>query len=146
MSTENLSGLELMRAIAAGDLPAASITETIPMRMLSIEFGTVIFNARADARHLNPMGGVHGGFAATVMDSVTGCAVHTMLEAGVGYGTIDLNVKMLKAVPMDHDLIAEGRVINISKSLGISEGSLKDAEGNIYAHATATCMILRKRS
>jgi len=77
------------------------------------------------------------------MDSITGCAVHTVLEPGVGYGTIDLNVKMLRAIPKNVPLIAEGKVIHISRSLGISEGTLKDTEGNIYAFATATCMILR---
>ena len=95
---------------------------------------------------MNPLGGVHGGFAATVLDSVTGCAVHARLEAGVGIGTIDLNVKMLKAVPLEQDLVAEGRVINISRSLGVSEASLRDAEGTLLAHATATCAILRQQS
>ena len=69
-----------------------------------------------------------------------------MLEAGVGIGTIDLNVKMLKAVPLEQDLTAEGKVINISRSLGVSEASLRDAEGTLLAHATATCAILRPQS
>ena len=98
---------------------------------------------RADGRHLNPLGGVHGGFAATVLDSVTGCAVHTMLEAGVGYGTVDLHVKMLRPVPRDVDLVAEGRVINLSKNLGVAEGTLKTPDGKLLAHASATCMIQR---
>ena len=143
MSLKNMSGLELMLAMAAGKIPAASIASTIPMKIVAAERGKVVLEATADERHLNPLGGVHGGFAATVMDSVTGCAVHTVLESGVGYGTVDLNVKMLRPVPRNVSLTAEGRVINISKSLGISEGVLKDAEGKIYAHATATCMILR---
>ena len=132
-----------MLAMAAGKIPPASIASTIPMKIVTAEYGKVVLEATADERHLNPLGGVHGGFAATVMDSVTGCAVHTVLESGVGYGTVDLNVKMLRPVPRNVTLMAEGRVINISKSLGISEGVLKDAEGKIYAHATATCMILR---
>ena len=104
----------------------------------------MIFAVWADARHLTPLGGVHGGFAATVLDSVTGCAVHTMLEAGVGYGTVDLNVKMLRAVPVDRDLTAEARVIHMSRSLGVSEGSIRDDAGVLFAHATATCAILRR--
>ena len=143
MSLENMSGLEIMLAMAAGKIPAASIASTIPMKVVAAEHGKVVLAATADERHLNPLGGVHGGFAATVMDSVTGCAIHTVLESGVGYGTVDLNVKMLRPVPKNVSLTAEGRVINISKSLGISEGVLKDSEGKIYAHATATCMILR---
>lgn len=82
--------------------------------------------------------------AATVLDSVTGCAVHTMLDVGVGYGTVDLNVKMLKAIPLDRDLTAEGRVIHLSRTIGVSEGSLRDEEGTLFAHATATCAILRR--
>jgi uncharacterized protein (TIGR00369 family) len=144
MSIEKMSGLEIMKAMVAGKIPTASIAKTIPMNGVLAEEGKVQFEAIADDRHLNPLGGVHGGFSATVMDAVTGCAVHTMLEAGVGYGTVDLNVKMLKAVPKNVQLIAEGKVVHLSKSIGVSEGSLKDRDGTLYAHATATCMILRK--
>ncbi|MBK7218781.1 MAG: PaaI family thioesterase [Candidatus Promineofilum sp.] len=143
MSIRNVSGLELMQAMVDGQIPMPPIAHVIPMRGVAAEHGRIVFEAQADERHLNPLGGVHGGFAATVLDSVTGCAVHTVLEAGVGYATVDLNVKMLKAVPRGVPLIAEGKVIFVSRSLGISEGTLKDAGGNLYAHATATCLILR---
>ena len=136
-----MTGLELMQAMLDGKLPPPSISTTIPMQGVAVESG----NARADERHLNPLGAVHGGFAATVMDTVTGCAVHTLLGAGEGYGTIDLNVKMTRPVPRDVDLVAEGKVINLSRSLAVSEGTLKDAEGKLYAHATATCMLMRGR-
>lgn len=143
MNPLSMSGLDLLRAAAAGDLPHASIAETIPMQLDTIESGYVKMTARAGSRHLNPLGGVHGGFAATVLDSVTGCAVHTLLEAGVGYGTVDLHVKMLRPVPRDIDLIAEGRVIHLSKNLGVSEGTLKTPDDKIVAHASATCFIQR---
>lgn len=143
MSIENMTGIEIMQAMMAEEIPLASIAKTIPMKVLSAEIGKVVFEAKADERHINPLGGVHGGFACTVMDSVTGSAVHTMLDPGVGYSTIDLNVKMLRPVPLNVSLIAEGSVINISKTLGISEGILKDEAGKIYAHSTATCRILR---
>ena len=143
---KNLSGLELMQAMVAGQLPMPPIAHVIPMTGVAAEHGRVVFEAQADERHLNPLGGVHGGFAATVLDSVTACAVHTVLEAGVGYGTIDLNVKMVKAVPRGVPLIAEGKVLSVSRSLGIAEGKLKYADGNLYAHATATCLIIRPSS
>lgn len=143
MDIKNISGLELLTAIADGLIPAPSITETIPMKMDIIEKGTVKFTVKADSRHLNPVGGVHGGFAATVLDSVTGCAVHSTLDAGVSFGTIDLNIKMMRPIPINTSLIAEGRVINLSKNLGVSEGDIKDVEGKIYAHATCTCSIIR---
>ncbi len=144
MSLENMTGLEIMQAMIAGVIPMASMAETIPMKGTFAKHGTIRFETIADERHLNPLGGVHGGFAATVMDSATGCAVHTVLEAGVRYGTVDLNVKMLKAVPINVQLIAEGKVVHVSKSIGVAEGTLKDANGTLYAHATATCMIIRK--
>jgi uncharacterized protein (TIGR00369 family) len=143
MLIEEMSGLEIMQAMIVGKIPRASISEVIPMKGITAEHGKIIFEAIADYRHLNPLGGVHGGFAATVMDSVTGCAIHTVLEPGVGYGTVDLNVKMLKAVPQNIPLIAEGKVIHVSKSLGVSEGILRDKNGTIYAFATATCRIFR---
>ena len=140
-----MTGLELMQAMLDGTIPPPGISITIPMQGVAVESGKVVFQARADERHLNPLGAVHGGFAATVMDTVTGCAVHTLLGPGEGYGTIDLNVKMMRPVPRDVDLVAEGNVINISRSLAVSEGTLKDAEGKLYAHATATCMLMRGR-
>jgi len=141
-----MTGLELLTAMSNGLIPAPSITETIPMKMDSIKKGVVRFTVKADARHLNPLGGVHGGFAATVLDSVTGCAVHSVLDAGIGYGTIDLNVKMIRPIPKNINLSAEGRVINVSKNLGISEGEIKDSEGKLYAHATCTCSLIRPQN
>lgn len=138
-----MTGLEFLQAMIEGHIPPASISKTIPMQPTEISEGSVTFKAQADLNHLNPLGGVHGGFAATVLDSVTGCAVHTMLPAGVGYGTIDLNVKMCRPIPQNQALIATGKVINLSKNLGISEGKIIDEEGKLYAYATATCMIIR---
>jgi len=136
-----MTGLEYLEAMINGTVPPPSIAETVPMKIIGLEYGKVIFEAIADERHINPLGGVHGGFAATVLDSATGCAVHSTLEENIGYGTIDLNVKMLKKIPLHTPLIAEGKIIKVSKTLGISEATLKDKDGVIYAHATSTCMI-----
>lgn len=144
MNPKEMTGLQLLHAMCAGKIPPASISETMPMRPFEVSKGTISFKAKADASHLNPLGGVHGGFAATVLDSVTGCAIHSLLEAGVGYGTIDLNIKMCRPIPQDVELTATGTVINLSKNLGISEGKIIDDEGKLYAHATATCMIIRR--
>lgn len=138
-----MTGLELMRTMMEGHIPRAPIAEIVPMKPIEVAGGYIKFTAKADRRHINPLGGVHGGFAATVLDSVTGCAVHTMLEAGTSYGTIDLDIKMLRPIPLDKELVAEGRVIHLSKKIGVSEGTLKDADGNLYALAMATCMIYR---
>ena len=114
-------------------MPHPTMSKTIPMKVVHVEEGKVVFNAVANEKHLNPQGGVHGGFAATVLDSATGCAVHTFLGAVVAYGTVDLNIKMIRPVLISTNLIAEGTVINISKSLGISEGILKSEDGKLYA-------------
>lgn len=143
MNIKEMSGLEIMQAMCDGTIPPPSMSITIPMIAGQVTLGHVIFSVKADERHINPLGGVHGGFAATILDSVTGCAVFSMLEAGIGYGTIDLNVKMCRPIPLNQELIAYGDIINISKSLGIAEGKIVDKDGKLFAHATATCMIFR---
>jgi uncharacterized protein (TIGR00369 family) len=142
MNVKQMTGLELLTAMCLGKLPRASISTTIPMQLFAVTEGVVRFKVQADERHLNPLGGVHGGFAATVLDSATGCAIHTMLGAGVGYGTIDLNVKMCRPIPKNTELLATGTVLNMSKNLGISEAKIVDQDGKIYAYATATCMLI----
>jgi len=142
MQIEKMNGLEVMQGIVDGDIPHPSMADTIPMKVTSVQKGVVLFEVIADNRHTNPLGGVHGGFACTVMDSVTGCAIHTMLEAGYGYANIDLNVKMLKPVPKNKVLMAEGRILSMSRSLGVSEGKLTDEDGKLLAYASATCMLM----
>lgn len=139
-----LPGIQFLQAWADGTLPNPSMTDTVPMRAIEVSLGYTKLHVMANDRHLNLLGGVHGGFAATVLDSVSGCAIHTMLEAGVGYGTVDLSVKMFRPIPVNIELIAEGRIIHMSKSIGASEGTIKNAEGKLYAHATCTCAILRR--
>ncbi len=144
MNPLEMTGLEIMQAFAQGLVPEPEIAKTMPMKPLEVEHGRIVFTAIADERHTNPLGGVHGGFAATVLDSVTGCATHTVLAAGEGYGTTDLNVKMCRPLPFNKQLIAEGKVINAGRNLVISEGYIRDEEGKLYAHATATNMIIRR--
>ncbi len=138
-----LSGLEELQRMVSGELPQPAMAITMGCKLISVESGFVRFEAFANETHLNPMQGVHGGFACTVLDSVTGCAVHSLLKAGESYGTVDTSVKMMRPVPQGVRLIAEGRMINMSKSLGVSEGKLVDEAGKIYAHATCTCKINR---
>ena len=136
-----MTGLQLLQAMRDGQFPHPSICQTMPMRATEVEMGRVLFEATANKSHTNPLGMVHGGFASTVIDSVTGCACHTVLAAGAGYGTVDLNVKMVRPIPFDTPLRAEGRVINAGKRVIIAEGDIKDADGKIYAHGSATCIV-----
>ena len=124
-----------------GELPPPSISRVVPIRLERADEGDVVFTATATDDHLNPMGGVHGGFAATALDSSTGCAIHSALPAGKGYATVDLNVQMIRPVPVGVPLEATGKVLNVSRTMGFAEGWLSDANGKRYAHATATCAV-----
>lgn len=124
-----ISGLEFLSGMIDGMFPPPPMASTIPMNIVSAEQGLIKFTAKADRQHLNPLGGVHGGFAASVLDSVTGCAIHTMLEAGVGYATIDLNIKMLRPVSIDKELVATGMVINISSKSVFLKACWKTGKG-----------------
>ncbi|MCG9756228.1 PaaI family thioesterase [Shewanella insulae] len=145
MELSQLSGLEHLGAIISGDIPEPSIFETMGMFNLEATQGAVSLGCCATLRHCNPMGGVHGGFAATVLDSVTGCAVHTMLEAGVSYGTVDLAIKMMRPIPLNETLVAQAKVTHVSLSLGVAEGTIRDAKGTLLASGTATCFIKRPK-
>jgi uncharacterized protein (TIGR00369 family) len=143
MNTGRMNGLEILKSIQEGRIAPGGMAGIVPLELVEVERGHVTFHTRADARHTNPFGSVHGGFAATVLDSVTACAIHTMLDAGVGHATLDLNIKMLKPIPLEKELVGEGKTIHLSKTVGLSEGTLKDADGNLYAHATAIIAIKR---
>ena len=141
-----LNGLEYMQAVVAKEIPMPPMAETIPMQCIAADAGAVTFSARADDRHLNRANNVHGGFTATVMDSVTSCALRTALEAGAGFVTIELNVKLLRPVPSHVELRAEGKLINVSRRLGTAEARLFDDKGKLCAHSTATFVVSRPTS
>jgi len=140
---DNLPGVEYLRLLQRGEMPMPPMCETIPTRIEYVEEGLVRLIATAGVRHMNTIGGVHGGFAATVIDSVTGCAISSVLEAGIRYTTINLELKMLRPPPLDEEMIAEGRVINVSRRLGVAEGTLRNQEGKLIAQGSASCMIFR---
>ena len=146
MDLTTLTGLELVQAIIEGKIPHPPMCETIPMHFLEAEHGYIKLRAQADGRHLSWFGGVHGGFVTTVLDSVLGLAVHSALEQGVGHATVDVNTKMLKFIPLDQELIAEGRLLHRSRTLAVSEGSILNGDGVLLAHGTATAAILQPRT
>lgn len=143
MNVNEMTGLEIMIAFYEGFLPRPEITNTMPMVTVEVEHGRVVIEATANATHSNPLGGVHGGFSATVLDSVTGFATHTILATGETFGTTDLSIKMCRPIPFNTKMIAEGNVLNVGRNLIISAGHIRDKEGKLYAHATATNMIIR---
>ena len=139
-----MSGLEYMRAIAGGRVPPAPIAAHFGMRWESIEPGEVVAVAEPDESLYNPIGMVHGGVAATMLDSVVGCAVHTTLPAGVGYASVELKVSYLRAIHAGRgEIRATGRVVKEGSRIAFAEGEIRDAEGKLLATASGTCVITR---
>ena len=137
-----MNGIQRLKAMMAGDIPPPSMAETMSAELVHVEEGMVRFIVKADIRLLNIMGGVHGGFSATVIDTITGCAVSTLLDEKTAFATTDLNVKMIRPIPLDQELIAIGTVINRSRRLAVADGKIVDKKGKIYASGSASCMIL----
>lgn len=136
------SGLDLLRGILAGDLPGAPIAKVLNLRPVSVDPGYVVFEGNPTADFFNPIGSVHGGWTATLLDSSVACAVQSMLPAGKGYTTIELKINFVRAVmPDSGPLRAEGKVIHVGGRIGTAEGRLTDTSGRLYAHATTTCLI-----
>ena len=137
------TGLEYLQLIAAGELPAAPIAQTLDMRLQSIERGRAVFEFEPAEFHYNPIGSVHGGVYATLLDSATGCAVHSMLPADVGYTSIDLTVKFVGAMRAGAGLItATGTVDHFGRRTALARAELTDAKGRLFATAISSCLIL----
>lgn len=137
-----LSGLELMRAMLRGDLPFASIAQTLDFLLLEVDEGRALFQGTPGPAHLNPMGTVHGGWYATLLDSALGCAVHTMMPPGRAYTTAELGINLVRSIGANVARVrAEGKVIHCGRQLATAEGRLYGPDGTLYAHATTTCLV-----
>jgi len=141
------SGLELMQAMLCGELPYPPIARTLDFQLMEVSKGRAVFQGTPGADHLNPMGTIHGGWYATLLDSALGCAVHTMMPAGRGYTTAELSVNLVKAIgPKVQRVRAEGRVLHCGRQLATAEAKLLGPDGTLYAHATTTCLVFEMRS
>lgn len=138
-----LDGFAQLRAIMDGHLPSAPIAETLGFAGMDVpERGTAIFELDPQLRHYNPIGSMHGGVFATLLDSACGCAVHSTLAVGEGYTSLDLTVKFLRAVTVDSGrLRAVGSVIQRGRRTALAEAKLYDGQDRLVAHATSSCMI-----
>ena len=135
-------GLSFLKAMIAGEFPAPPIAETVGFSLMEVELGRALFTATPAFRHYNPIGVVHGGFAATLLDSCVGCAVHSTLAKGEAYTTLELKINLTRALTDKvGPVFAEGRVLHRGRQVATAEGDLKDGAGKLYAHATTTCMI-----
>ena len=138
----HLNGLQQMQAMLRGELPYAAIAKTLDFLIVEVGEGIAIFQGTPRAEHLNPMGTVHGGWFATLLDSALGCSIHTRMEPGRGYTTAELGINLVRAItPKVQRVRAEGRVIHCGRQLATAEARLVGPDGTLYAHATTTCLV-----
>jgi len=137
-----LSGLEVFARMLAGDLPRPPIGDTLDFTLIEVTFGRAVFQGRPLLRHYNPLGSVHGGWFATLLDSALGCAVHSILPAGKAYTTAELKINIVRpltdAVPL---VRAIGEVIHPGSRMATADGRLVGPDGRLYAHASTTCFV-----
>ena len=138
-----MTGLEAMHAIRAGDAPAPPIAELVGFDLVEVGEGHASFELDPAERHYNPLGTVHGGIAATLLDSAMGCAVHTTLDEGEAYTTLELKVNYVRAITeATGRVVATGSVIHRGGRVATAEARLTDAGGRLLAHGTSTCLIM----
>jgi uncharacterized protein (TIGR00369 family) len=137
-----MSGLELLRGWCEGRFPSPPIGRFMQGDLAEVERGRVVFEGTPGEMHYNPLGIVHGGYAATLLDSCMGCAVHSTLAAGQGYTTVEVKVNYVRAMTDRTGKVrAEGKVVHAGSRIATAEGRLTDADGRLLAHGTTTCLI-----
>jgi uncharacterized protein (TIGR00369 family) len=142
-----MSGIDLLRAMVDGSLPAPPIAQVLGFTLVEVEPGRVVFEGAAGPHLFNPLGSVHGGYALTLIDSAAGCALHTELHAGTGYTTVETKANFVRPVPSDGRKVrCEGRLVSHGRTIATSEAFLRTAEGDkLLAHGTSTLIILGGR-
>ena len=138
----SMTGLDFVRAIFEGRLPAPPIMQTIEPFDSTAEPGVVVFHSIPGFRHYNPIGSVHGGYAATLLDSAMGLAIHTMLPPGTGYTTLEFKISFIRGMTQDTGPVrTEGKTLNVGRRAATAEARITDAKGRLLAHATTTCLV-----
>jgi uncharacterized protein (TIGR00369 family) len=136
------TGMEIFAGIFSGELPRPPIGDTLDFLPIRIEPGVAVFQGRPQIKHYNPLGTVHGGWFATLLDSAMGCAVHSTLAAGKAYTTLEFKVNIVRALTDAVPLVrAEGKLVHGGRQVATAEARLVGPEGKLYAHATTTCLI-----
>ena len=137
-----MSGLEFVQGLVDGTLPLNTMAETLGYDIVEVAKGRVVAAATPHAGHRNPAGTVHGGLAATLLDSAMGLAIRTMLEKGFAQTTLEFKISLVRPITPKTGLVrAEGKVISCGRRIGTAEGTLSDGNGRVLAHGTTTCLI-----
>lgn len=140
-------GLDFLQHLIDGRLPVPPIAETLGFALTEVAQGRALVEAVPQFRHYNPIGVVHAGFAATLLDTACGCAVHSTLKVGERYTTLELKFNMVRSLTKDTGrLLVEGRIVHRGRTIGTAEAFLRDEAGRLYAHATSTIMIFPAKS
>ena len=144
---KTIGGIAYLRALQSGELPPPPFAVLLGIWITEVSEGRVVFAAEPGEYHYNPLGTVHGGVMATLLDSALGCAVQSLLPAGTTYTTLELKVNYLRPVTVKTGTIyAEGKIIHLGGRIATAEARVTDAAGKLYAHGTTTCIILRPSS
>lgn len=137
-----LTGLELLTRIMHGTLPAPPIQQTLDFRLIKVDRGSTVFAGTPRYDFYNPLDSVHGGYIASLLDSCMACAVHSTLEVGYSYATLEVKINYVRAIVADTgEVRAEGKLIHSGRRIATAEGRLVDSSGKLYAHGTSTCLI-----
>ena len=143
ITAKTMPGLQLLTEIMNGTQPAPPIQQALDFRLVQVEQGYTAFAGTPKFEYYNPLGCVHGGYTAALLDSCMACAVHSTLEAGYSYATLEIKINYVRAITSQTgEVRAEGRVINSGKRIATAEGRLFDSAGILYAHGTTTCLVL----
>ena len=139
---KKMSGLEFVQGLADGTLPLNTIAQTLGYDVTEAASGRVVVTAEPNSTHLNPAGTVHGGLAATLLDSCMGLAVQSTLEKGMGSTTLEFKISLVRPItPETGEIRAEGVVLTCGRRVGTAEGRITDRAGRLLAHGTTTCLI-----
>ena len=140
----SMSGLEFMQAMRDGRLPRPPISDLLNYTLDTVENGRVVFHGTPHFEHTNPMGGVHGGWFGTLLDSCMACAVMTTVPKGSAYTTLEYKVNLTRAIPLGTEIRAEGVVDHAGRTTGVARGEIRGvADDKLYATGTTTCLIMK---
>ncbi|MBK8020231.1 MAG: PaaI family thioesterase [Chloroflexi bacterium] len=138
------SGIEFLRKIVSGEIPPPPISQLFNFHIAEVEHGRIVFSGETAEYQYNPMGTVHGGFAATILDSAMACSILSTLPQGVYSTTVELHINLVRPLFADTGkLICQAEVLHAGKTVATAQARLTDTAGKLYAHGTTTCMILR---
>jgi len=139
-----MSGLDYLRAMQRGEFAGAPISAPMNFALSEVEHGCVTFTGTPEFRHANPMGGVHGGWFGTLLDSCMACAVMSTLKAGSYYTTLEYKINITRALPLGTEVRATGRIQHAGRTTGVASGEVRDAAGTLYATGSTTCLIMQR--